>query len=279
MKGLNLAMTAGILLILLGVVLKSAFCAILGVIVLILVILAKKKIREEQQGAVSAQQTDRENPVLASLLAEQADERGQEQPSVPPLQTPHKWYTEEKPHEQIDELPLTPLYAHHKCNTEEPPCVPLQMPNSTPQSKSPEPRTAPVTRSASDTAGETLCGEAKRPLYAVSPPSSRELRYNGSFYYSFAEGVACVERYKGDEQAARVPDKLGGYPVACIRENAFCGCMSLRSVSLPESVQRIENDAFTGCESLCCISVRGDRSAVLKTAKLPRGVTMQFEKE
>ncbi len=157
--------------------------------------------------------------------------------------------------------------------------MPLQMPNSTPQSKSPEPRTAPVTRSASDTAGETLCGEAKRPLYAVSPPSSRELRYNGSFYYSFAEGVACVERYKGDEQAVRVPDKLGGYPVACIRENAFCGCMSLRSVSLPESVQRIENDAFTGCESLCCISVRGDRSAVLKTAKLPRGVTMQFEKE
>ena len=35
-----------------------------------------------------------------------------------------------------------------------------------------------------------------------------------------------------------------------IEENAFTGCVGLKSITIPDSIKRIGNDAFTGCSNL-----------------------------
>ncbi|MFC2340548.1 MAG: leucine-rich repeat protein, partial [Olsenella sp.] len=65
-----------------------------------------------------------------------------------------------------------------------------------------------------------------------------------------AEGGVEVTGYAGDETDLAIPSELGGRPVVGIAASAFRGCTSLRSVSLPPTVESVGDGAFSGCSSL-----------------------------
>jgi hypothetical protein len=52
-----------------------------------------------------------------------------------------------------------------------------------------------------------------------------------------------------------VPDKIEGYSVTVINDNAFGQCSALTSVTLPDSIKYIGNSAFQMCSSLATINI------------------------
>ena len=54
---------------------------------------------------------------------------------------------------------------------------------------------------------------------------------------------------------AVIPDTLGGYPVVALGDNAFENCVSLNSITLPDSVQSVGYRALWGCDSMTGIFV------------------------
>ena len=55
----------------------------------------------------------------------------------------------------------------------------------------------------------------------------------------------------------KIPATYDGKPVTSIGDWAFCGCTSLTSVTLPNSVTSIGYDAFSGCSGLTSITIPG----------------------
>ena len=70
-----------------------------------------------------------------------------------------------------------------------------------------------------------------------------------------AEGGVEVTGYAGDETDLAIPSELGGRPVVGIAASAFRGCTSLRSVSLPPTVESVGDGAFSGCSSLATLTL------------------------
>lgn len=52
-----------------------------------------------------------------------------------------------------------------------------------------------------------------------------------------------------------IPDTIEGYPVTVIGEDAFRNCITLASVTIPDSVEIIEDGAFSGCTALSDINL------------------------
>ncbi|MCD7827903.1 MAG: leucine-rich repeat domain-containing protein [Clostridiales bacterium] len=85
---------------------------------------------------------------------------------------------------------------------------------------------------------------------------------DGYLFYYIEDGGAIISYYadsiSGDYT---ISDTLGGYPVTSIGNvnandaTGFCGCSSLTSVTIPDSVTTIAGGAFAGCTSLTSITV------------------------
>ena len=52
-----------------------------------------------------------------------------------------------------------------------------------------------------------------------------------------------------------IPDTINGLPVTSIGDEAFYGCTSLTSVTIPDSVTSIGDWAFDGCTSLTSVTI------------------------
>ncbi len=72
------------------------------------------------------------------------------------------------------------------------------------------------------------------------------------YEYSLNDGDATITKLKhrSDVAALTVPEKINGYTVVKIGDNAFESCWSLTSVTLPKTVREIGEYAFTECHSL-----------------------------
>ena len=82
----------------------------------------------------------------------------------------------------------------------------------------------------------------------------REYR-RGAYRYTVENGEATITEYIGVNANVTVPDTIGGKPVVAIGTDAFADQLTLKSVTLPDSVTRIEFGAFFRCGALESITL------------------------
>ncbi len=78
-----------------------------------------------------------------------------------------------------------------------------------------------------------------------------------TWHYSISSGVATVTGAKPAEGTLAIPEKLGGYPVASIGEDAFAHCYRMTSVTIPDSVTSIGRYSFFYCNGLTNVIIGG----------------------
>ncbi len=75
------------------------------------------------------------------------------------------------------------------------------------------------------------------------------------FTFTTNSGTITITGYKGSVGAAAIPAAIYGLPVTGIGDNAFEGCTSLTSITIPASVGSIGQYALDDCGSLTAITV------------------------
>ena len=76
---------------------------------------------------------------------------------------------------------------------------------------------------------------------------------NGDFEYSVIseeEQTIKITKYLGEAKKLEIPSTINGYEVAMIGEYAFSFCHTLLSITIPNTVTKIDDGAFQHCESL-----------------------------
>lgn len=84
--------------------------------------------------------------------------------------------------------------------------------------------------------------------------------------YEVRGGEVTITDFDPSLEAAIVPEKIDGYPVTAIGDNAFYACENLISVILPESVTEIGSGAFYWCGALKSITIGGAVTDIGKSA-------------
>lgn len=80
-----------------------------------------------------------------------------------------------------------------------------------------------------------------------------------------------------------IPSKYNGMPVTIIGDDAFAGCSSLESITIPRSINEIGESAFAGCDKLENITIPNGVTSIdkgtfegcysLKMITIPKSVT------
>lgn len=93
-------------------------------------------------------------------------------------------------------------------------------------------------------------------LLASESVLADETFISGDYEYTILEdGTVEITGYRGEAEGIEVPQELDGYTVKNIGKNAFTGCTSLSSITLPEGLTNIEYYAFSFCSSLSSITL------------------------
>ena len=70
------------------------------------------------------------------------------------------------------------------------------------------------------------------------------------FEFAILRGEAILSGYTGNDACVRVPDTLGGCPVAVVRSDTFSRLDSLRAVLFPDTVRKLEHTVVRECKAL-----------------------------
>ena len=63
--------------------------------------------------------------------------------------------------------------------------------------------------------------------------------------------------YSGSSETLQIPERLQGRPIRAVGIGALAECGSLKRVIVPEQIQRIGNEAFSGCSALETVVFKG----------------------
>ena len=72
------------------------------------------------------------------------------------------------------------------------------------------------------------------------------------------DGSASITKYNGSAKALTVPVELDGHTVTSIGDRAFNDCVSLTTITLPDSLTSVGANPFTYCDQLTQITVSPD---------------------
>ena len=86
-------------------------------------------------------------------------------------------------------------------------------------------------------------------------PVSVSAENTGDFEYTVEDGKATVTKYVGDGGAVVIPSEIDGTPVTAIGAHAFEGQMSVTSLKIPNSVEKVDYTALKGCDSIESLDV------------------------
>ena len=86
-----------------------------------------------------------------------------------------------------------------------------------------------------------LCALLSLPALAEE---GEELTCGDYTYVLLEDGGARITGYDGEDAELTVPDELDGHPVREIGDDAFSSCVSLTTITLPESLTTIGDGAF-----------------------------------
>ena len=95
-----------------------------------------------------------------------------------------------------------------------------------------------------------------------------EETYNDFILYKYSDHVE-INKYTGDASEVVVPSEIGGLPVTNINEWAwslFPGCKNLESITIPDSITSIGNNAFSGCKNLASITIPNSVTSIGESA-------------
>ena len=103
------------------------------------------------------------------------------------------------------------------------------------------------------------------------------------YTYTISSEKATITKYTGSDTAIILPEKLGGYPVTAIGENAFKDNKTLQTVLCSGAITTLGEHAFTGCVSLATVTLPNaltvihrwafDGCTALESIVLPDSVT------
>ncbi|MBQ1269583.1 MAG: leucine-rich repeat domain-containing protein [Clostridia bacterium] len=94
-------------------------------------------------------------------------------------------------------------------------------------------------------------------------PSVEPTGAAGAFSYEIQGEAAVLVDYLGEDKEITLPSTYLGLPVIAVACGVFQGNTALESLTLPDSLIRIEEDAFRDCASLKSVTVSG--TPALKT--------------
>lgn len=93
-------------------------------------------------------------------------------------------------------------------------------------------------------------------LGAGLPPDTVNAETSGDFSYELlADDTAIITGYTGSAAQLEIPAQLDGHPVVAIGESAFADKQSIQTLSLPDTLVRIDYQAFSGCRSLTTLTI------------------------
>lgn len=89
----------------------------------------------------------------------------------------------------------------------------------------------------------------------------------GDYEYTVSAGnTVQITKYKGSENAIKIPSAIDGKAVTGIGESAFYFCDGLTSVIIPNSVTSIGEWAFYGCLSLTSVAIPNSVTSIGSSA-------------
>ncbi len=108
---------------------------------------------------------------------------------------------------------------------------------------------------------------------SIGLPDSEEINggdevTEGDYTYYISDGVASIKKYNGTEEEVTLPVQVtaGGvtYDVTGVRSSAFDGKTSIKKLTIPEGISKMDYKSFGGCVNLSEIIIQGNLSAVSK---------------
>ena len=94
------------------------------------------------------------------------------------------------------------------------------------------------------------------PVSAATVTENSISARSGNYTYSVLEdGTVEISQYTGSASELIIPSTLGGRTVTSIRYKAFENCVTLTSITIPDSVTNIGGAAFYNCSRLTSITI------------------------
>ena len=70
---------------------------------------------------------------------------------------------------------------------------------------------------------------------------------SGDYSYTVSDNKAKITKYDGSSSNVNIPSKLDKYAVVEIGYQAFENCKEIENITIPESIEKIDEFAFSGC--------------------------------